>query len=226
MERRGAPREPISLRVEFKTVRGLVSEYTRSLSRGGCSIRSATSAEIGTVFLMRLALEGTTRRSLEIEGKVVHSTPRKDGGFDLGIAYADARGPRQVATTRFLDQVFAEHLANRSHARMPVNLLAADADDPELKLLVHDLSQGGMGLKLPAGSAVPDRVKLGGRAEVSIFYEAEVPYVIDASVVRVAQATRATLGLRFEAVSEANRRLIDALLYLHRPDAIRIRFMA
>ena len=225
MERRAATREPINLKVEFKTVRGLVSEYTRSVARGGCSIRSQKPVEPGTVFLMKLTLEGSSSKSLEIEGKVVHSTPRKEGGFDVGIEYVSASPPRRVATTRFLDQVFAEQLANRKHARVPVNLVAEDADDASLKFLVRDLSRGGMGLKLPTGRAIPERVKLGGRADLSIWYDGDEPFVFGASIVRLETGAQATIGICFDELSEANQRMVDALLYLHRPQAILIRFM-
>jgi c-di-GMP-binding flagellar brake protein YcgR len=225
MERRAATREPISLKVEFKTVRGLVSEYTRSISKGGCSIRSKATVEPGTVFLMKLTLEGSTSKSLEIEGKVVHSTARNDGGFDVGIEYVNASSPRKVATARFLDQVFAEQLANRKHARVPVNLVAEDADESELKYLVHDLSRGGMGLKLPLGRPAPGRVKLSGRADISVWYDGDEPFVFGASVVRLDTVSQQhTIGLCFDEVGEANQRMIDALLYLHRPQAILIKF--
>ncbi len=181
------------------------------------------------MFLLKLGLEGLTRRSLEIEGRVMHTTPRREGGFDLGIQYVPASTPRRIATTRFLDEVFREHLAKRKHVRMPVNLIAQDAGDPELNFLVRDLSRGGMGLRCPAGGSLPDRLEVGHRAELMVWHDGDEPFTFGASVVRLQpvreEGGQAVIGLCFDELSDANQRLLDALLYLHRPRAIQIRFL-
>lgn len=228
MERRADLRQPIRLKVSFKSVHALVSEYTTSVSKGGCTIRSPVAVTPDTVFMMELSLEGQTRRTLEIEGRVIHSTPRKDAGFDIGISYASASPPRRVATTRFLDQVFAEQLANRKHSRVPVNLIAEDAENAQLHFLIRDLSRGGMGLKLPAEKTLAGTVVEGQCVEVTIWHDGDEPFVFDSTVVRLDRGAPpgkpASIGLSFVKLSEANQRLIDALLYLHRPQAILLRF--
>lgn len=228
MERRSEVREPIRLRVSFKTVWALISEYTTSISRAGCSIRSAQTVEPGQVFLLELSLEGRARNAITVEGRVVHCTARKDGGFDVGIQYVSASTPRRVATSRFLDEVFAEHLANRKHARVPVNLIAEDADDGT-KYLVRDLSRGGLGLRLPMERSLPRERALDQRVELVVLHDGDLPFILPAKIVRLdageAPKRQPGIGLRFEALGEANARLVDALLYLHRPRRIVVRFL-
>jgi c-di-GMP-binding flagellar brake protein YcgR len=228
MERRSEIRQPIRLRVTFKSVHALVSEYTTSVSKGGCTIRAPVAVPPDTVFMMELSLEGQPRRSLEIEGRVVHATPRKDKGFDIGISYVSASPPRRVATTRFLDQVFAEQLANRKHSRVPVNLIAEDSSSSAVHFLVRDLSRGGMGLKLPAEKSLSTDIEEGQAVEITVWHDGDEPFVFDSTIVRLDRGAPpkkpASIGLRFVKLSEANQRLVDALLYLHRPQAILLRF--
>lgn len=229
MKRRAHPRHPIRLRVAFTTARALVCEYTTSVSKGGCSVRSSTPVDVGLSFVFELAVEGQPHRKLEVEGRVVHTTARKDGGYDVGVEYAPVTGARQVETARFLDEVFAEQLAKRKHARVPVNLVAEDLADANLRYLVRDLSKGGMGLRLPADRALPPGLAAGDRAELQIWHDGDAPFVFGASVARVqdvaGRGSQASVGLCFDELSEANQRLVDALLYLHRPRSLRLRFL-
>lgn len=221
-------REPIRLKVTFKSLRALLSEYTTSVSKGGCTIRTQSAIEPGSVFIFALTAEGRERRSIEIEGRVQHSTPRSDGGFDVGISYVSASSPRRVATTRFLDEVFAEKLAKRHHARVPVNLIAEDADRP-LRYLIRDLSRGGMGLKLAVDRELPADVCLGQRVQVSILHDGDLPFIFFGTIVRLeggsATKKQPSIGLRFINLDEANSRMIDALLYLHRPRVVQLKFL-
>lgn len=229
MERRAELRQPIRLRATFKSVRALINEFTTSVTKGGCTIRSATEVPVGAVFLLELAREDRVNRSIEVEGRVAHCTPRPGGGFDVGIEYVSASSPRRVAMTRFMDEVLAEQLARRSHARVPVNLIAQDVYEPEIRYLLRDLSRGGMGLKLPSERSLPPTLALGHRAEITVRHDGDTPFVIGGMVVRLNPGDpprrQASIGVRFENLSEANGRLIDALLYLHRPEMILIRFM-
>ena len=230
MNRRSELRQPIRLRVTFKTIRALINEFTTSVSKGGCCLRSPGAVPVGETFVFELSTEGQERKSVEVEGRVAHCTARSDGGFDVGISFVSSSSPRRVATTRFLDQVLSEALLNREHARVPVNLIAQDVYEPELHYLVRDLSRGGLGLKLPSERGLPPSLKLGDKAELTVRHDGEVPFVILSSVVRLGAGDpprhQASVGLKFEALSEANSRLIEALLYLHRPEAILLRFLA
>lgn len=228
-ERRKEAREPIRLRVTYKSARALLSEYTTSLSRGGCTIKSKTAVETDRSFIFELTAEGMERKVLEIEGRVVHCTQRPDGDYSVGIEYQPLSSPRRIATSRFLDQVFAEHLAKRGSARVPVNLVAEDAVDRS-RYLVRDLSRGGMGLRLPAERKLPVSLQLGQRAEVTIIHDGDLSFVLNARIARLSHGDppkeQAAIGLQFQDLGEANMRIIDALLYLHRPQAVLISFLA
>ncbi len=230
MERRSELRQPIRLRATFKSVRALISEFTTSVTKGGCSIRSATEVPVGSVFVLELASEGRVNRSIEVEGRVIHCTVRADGAFDVGIHYVASSSPRRVAMTRFMDEVLAEQLARRSHARVPVNLIAQDVYEPEIRYLVRDLSRGGLGLKVPSERTLPPGLALGHQAVITVRHDGDTPFVLDGTVVRLVPGDpprrQASIGIRFDDLSEANGRLVDALLYLHRPELILIRFSA
>jgi c-di-GMP-binding flagellar brake protein YcgR len=228
MERRADVREPIRLRVTFKSFRALLSEYTTSISRGGCTLKLPTSLPPDTVFNFELTVEGRETRSIEIEGRVVHSTPRAGGGFDVGITYVPISTPRRVATTRFLDEVFSEKLAKRSHARVPVNIVAEE-EGGEGRYLIRDLSRGGMGLRLGAHQPLPEGIALGREVKITVIHDGDQPFLLDGVVVRLdvpaSASGRAGIGLQFRNLTEANARLVDALLYLHRPQLVQLRFL-
>jgi c-di-GMP-binding flagellar brake protein YcgR len=229
MERREHPRHPIRLRVTFKSIYSLINEFTISVSKGGCSIFSVDAVEVGKTFVFELASERNARRSVEVEGRVVHCTPRKRGGYDVGLKFSSLSSPRRVAVTRFLDEVFAEELLNRHHARVPVNLIARDPGDSERQYLVHDLSRGGMGLRFPSPRGLPLPLEIGNLVEITVRHDGEVPFAMTASVAWLRPGSsphaQVSAGLRFEDLSEANQRLVDALLYLHRPEVIFLRFL-
>ena len=229
MDRREHPRHPIRLRVAFKSIRALINEFTTSVSKGGATLFAGNAVEAGEVFVFELASERHSRKSIEIEGRVVHCTPRRGGGFDVGVEFVALSSPRRVAVTRFLDEVFAEALLKRHHARMPVNLVAQDFGDPQLHYLVHDLSRGGMGLKFPCERAIPSELWTGDRLEVIVRHDGDTPFTLFATVAWLHPGApphgQASVGLRFEGLSEANQRLVDALLYLHRPESILLRFL-
>jgi c-di-GMP-binding flagellar brake protein YcgR len=229
MNRRTQLRQPIRLKVVYRDAKALVAEYTRSVSRGGCSIVTARPLEVGTLFLFHLSTEDAPSKFVEVEGKVVHATKRRDGEYDLGIEYASSSSPRRVATTRFLDQVLSEKLSKRKHARVPVNLVVEDLDTPNTKYLLLDLSRGGFGLRLGTGVSLPEGLSKGRSAELSVYLDGEAPFQIPCAVVRLEPLTatkrQAGIALEFVRLSEANERLVDALLYLHRPQGVFLRFL-
>ncbi len=227
-DRRDELRQPIRLRVTFKTVRALVNEYTTSVSKGGCVIRAEKALEPGTVFLFELSTEGHARKTVEIEGRVVHATPRKGGGFDIGISYVSTSTPRRIAMTRFLDQVFAEQLSNRNHARMPVNLIAEDQSDPSVRYLLRDLSRGGVGLRLAVERPLPSDLTPGQRVQIIVHHDGDVPFYLEALIARLDAGDppkrQPAIGLSFDQLGEANQRVVEALLYLHRPKRLQVKF--
>jgi c-di-GMP-binding flagellar brake protein YcgR len=227
-QQRASERQPIRLRVKYSNARALLSEYTTSLSRGGCSIRTGAVLPPDAVFVFELTVEGRETRCIEVEGRVAHSTPRRDGGYDVGIEYVSLSSPRRVAMTRFLDQVFAEQLANRQHARVPVNLVAEDAEDGS-RYLLRDMSHGGVGVRLAEGRALPEGVWVGQQVEVIIVLDGDEPFVLPTNVVRLEDVTptrkQAAIGLKFTELDEASQRVVLALLYLHRPQLIQLRFV-
>lgn len=68
-ERRGAPRAPIELRVEYKRLNSFFADYTKNISRGGTFIRTDRPLEIGTDFVFKLGIPNLGE-PLMLKGKV------------------------------------------------------------------------------------------------------------------------------------------------------------
>ena len=57
-ERRGEPRRPIELKVEYKRLNTFFADYTKNISRGGTFIKTRRPLPIGTEFLFKLLVPG------------------------------------------------------------------------------------------------------------------------------------------------------------------------
>lgn len=53
-ERRGHPRAPIELRVEYKKVNSFLFDYTQNISKGGTFIKTDKPLPLGTEFVFKL----------------------------------------------------------------------------------------------------------------------------------------------------------------------------
>jgi type IV pilus assembly protein PilZ len=99
-DRRGEPRVPIELKVEYKRLNSFFADYTRNISRGGTFIRTSKPLDIGTEFLFRmtvpklpepLVLRGRVQWIIKPE-QVSEST--KEPGMGIGFLY-DSEADRQ-----------------------------------------------------------------------------------------------------------------------------------
>jgi len=230
-ERRLHPRRPIRLKVSFRNLRSLVTEYTTSVSKGGCQIQSKQALATGTRFVFEMyATKGDA--PVEIGGRVTHCVPGAEPGlYDIGIAYEPSEGKRE-ALERVLDEIFAEHKFEkaRAHPRIPVNLIAVDAGQPGRKYLVRDLSRGGMGLRMPGGQVLPPEVKPRSLVVVVVRLEGQPALEIGGEVVWTVQGrvgfTSSAVGVAFVGAGVAQQEAIDALSRLHRPAELVVTFTA
>jgi len=67
--RRGAPRKPIELKVEYKRLNAFFADYTRNISNGGTFIQTEKPLPIGTEFVFKLQVPHLSE-PLSIEGQV------------------------------------------------------------------------------------------------------------------------------------------------------------
>ena len=98
--RRGAPRAPIELKVEYQRVNSFFADYTRNISKGGTFIRTERPLAIGTAFLFKLTVPGL-ERALELNGKVqwtVQPGGSDDAGMGIGFVYETEADRQRIET--------------------------------------------------------------------------------------------------------------------------------
>ncbi|MBI5549391.1 MAG: PilZ domain-containing protein [Deltaproteobacteria bacterium] len=224
-DRRVFPRRPIRLRVAYKKAHTLVTEYTKTISKGGCCIVSKQGLPLGTVFVFEMYAHGLGKPAV-VEGEVVRCDPA-DGQFELGIRYVVPEEKR-ASIEAVLDKIFSEHQWERAraHPRIPVNLAASDARDAIRKYLITDLSRGGFGLCLQDHS-LPAGVIPGTPVLLHITVE-EVGFDLSAEVVWVNPASpgQARLGCKFVDLSDGERKVVQVLERLGRPSLATVEFFA
>ena len=92
-DRRGDPRQPIELKVEYKRLNAFFADYTKNISRGGTFIQTGKPLPVGTEFVFKLYVP-TLEQALHIRGQVKWIVEQRgDGGKDLGT---DADGSPRV----------------------------------------------------------------------------------------------------------------------------------
>lgn len=107
-DRRGAPRAPIELKVEYKRLNSFFADYTKNISHGGTFIRTARPLEVGTDFVFKLGVP-TLDEPLVLHGKVQWIVSPEDAGAErepgMGIHFVfktDAEREQVEATVEKL----------------------------------------------------------------------------------------------------------------------------
>ena len=153
------PKAPIRLKIAYKTPEGLLSEFTRSVGKGGVALESRRSLKVGTRFVFELKANGVPE-PVEVQGEVVQVTPVGKGKYRLDIRYergADRGGLDPLLQTIFDSQRFEKV---RKHPRVPVQFRASEEAPYSPSYIVRDLSGGGAGVEIEAPS-VPKTVRVG-----------------------------------------------------------------
>lgn len=225
-ERRAHPRLPIRLKVGYRKAQSLVTEYTKSLSKGGCCIESQHPLAVGTRFLFEMYAQGLPEPVL-VEAAVVRCNP-VGGHYDLSVAYV-ASHDKRAGLEAVLDKIFADHLRERvrKHPRIPVNLFARDGRDERVRYNITDLSLGGCGLAL-LGKETTARAAAGTPVLLTIESEGN-RFDLSAEVVWTRDAPdgqgEARMGLRFVTLTDAERRIVELMSRLHRPLRATVTFL-
>ncbi len=228
-ERRHHERRPIRLKVVFRSARALVTEYTTSVSKGGCRIACRQPLAVGTRFVFEM-YANRAEQPVEVLGEVMWCRPSAEPGMhDIGIRYLPS-DRNHAALERMLDAIFAEHHYERArlHPRVPVNLIAQDAVNPERRHLVRDLSRGGMGLRLPADMDLPENVKPRTLVNLAVKIDGKPPIELGGEVVWTVQRrpgfTHAAVGVAFLGLGAEQLDVVDALTRLERPAELLLTF--
>lgn len=148
------------LKVSYKTPETLLSEFTRSVGRGGVTIESKKSLPAGTRFVFELHAQGLPD-TVEIFGEVlkVHRTDRARYLLDIRYDAPNDRKGLDVLIQRIFDAHKYEKV--RKYPRIPLRLRATDTALGEaLQYVVRDISRGGLGIEIEL-PAVPKSIKVG-----------------------------------------------------------------
>ena len=148
------------LKVAYKTPTSLLSEFTRSVGRGGVTIESRRSLPIGTRFVFELHTNGVDE-CVEIFGEVLNVTQSAPKRYLLDIKYEPPKERQglDIMIQRILQA--HEYDAIRKHPRIPIRLPATDATMSEApRYVVRDISRSGLGLEIEQ-SSIPKSIKVG-----------------------------------------------------------------
>ena len=123
-DRRGDPRQPIELKVEYKRLNAFFADYTKNISRGGTFIQTRRPLPVGTEFLFLLYVP-TLDRPLEIRGQVKwivepgRDTPATDGaplGMGIRFVYATEEERRQVE--HLVERLMVDSLGHQVYRKL------------------------------------------------------------------------------------------------------------
>lgn len=150
----------VRLKVAYKKPEALLSEYTRSVGRGGVTLQVRKSLPVGTRFVFEMHNPGVAT-PVEVVGQVVRVTAQPGDRYMITVKYDPGmdRGGLDEVLQRVFDMHAFEKL--RRYPRVPLHLPAMEEETPFAPpFFVKDLSRGGVGLEVEA-PALPSTVKVG-----------------------------------------------------------------
>jgi hypothetical protein len=161
--------EPVRLRVSYRSPTSLLQAFTRSVGKGGVSLPSAKRLERGTRFLFELVAEDVPE-PVEVLGEVVEIRTAANGEYVLGIRYLPGRSRRGLDAV--LSRLFESHRTEqtRRYPRVPVHLRAQENSGLVTVWSVRDLSRGGAGIELEAGT-LPIKAQVGAPVLIEVWLE-------------------------------------------------------
>ncbi|MBX5484766.1 MAG: PilZ domain-containing protein [Myxococcaceae bacterium] len=153
------PRQPVRLKVSYRSAESLLAEFTRSIGKGGVTIESRKTVPLGTRFIFELYAQGV-EEPVEVQGEVLQVTRGVQGKYLLHIRY-DPSGKRD-GLDRLIQQIFEAHRYEtvRKHPRVPLNLRGTEETPYSPQYVVRDISMGGVGVEVEA-DRLPPQVKPG-----------------------------------------------------------------
>lgn len=222
----GTGSDPIRLKVRYSNDRELLTEYTGSISRGGCVIKTEKPIPVGTEFLFEMSSDQNLAAA-EVRGRVVRVSEGQ-GRYDVVVQYSSDERTRQALEAVLMRVMVDPHrIQVRQHPRIPVNLVCRGEVEREDKYLVRDLSMGGMGLALAAGRPLPDKLELGTGAHIKIKLGQDATIYLQGRVAWLAamsEKRRATVGVQFQTLTDSQRLVIYGMTHLFRPEELLLSF--
>jgi hypothetical protein len=149
----------VRLKVAYRQPETLLTEYTKSIGRGGVRLEVPRPLPIGTKFVFEMHCEGSVE-VVELEGLVVALNALADGRYLVNIKY-ETKSDRQ-ALDATLQMIFqgARIDKKRQHARIPLVVRAVDERPNSPVFRVRDISVGGAGVEIE-DARLPNYIAMG-----------------------------------------------------------------
>lgn len=216
--------EPVHLRVRYDSPESLITAYTSSVSRGGCTLVTGRDLAPGSRFVFELCL-GDDEVPLRLDGLVLSSRPLPGARFEVAVEYQTSIDQRRILEDMLRRiSVVEGFTALRRFPRIPVNLPARDREH-QRRYRVVDLSRGGLLLE---GRSIPVEVQPGHALTVEIWLaDSKVPVAVTGRVAWVQRGSRVVpvrAGISFPELEDRPRRVIDGLTRLLQPRAVTVAF--
>ena len=218
-ERRSHVRKPIRLKVAYTTAKALVTEYTKSISKGGCSIEAKKPLPVGTEFAFEM-FSPKTGTPVEVRGRVVYAMSVNNGqSYTLGIQYVEGEDKR-AGLERVIDEIFSSHRYDptRAHPRVPLNVVGFDASNPVRQYVIRDVSEGGLGLGVIGKSLPPPGIATGTPVRIELELEGPRKVALEGEVVWITGSPsnfgEAGIGVAFKRLTDQAKEELQSLVHL------------
>ena len=121
MDKRSSSRSAITLRVDYKRLNTFFADYTKNISKGGTSIRTAEPLDVGTQFLFVLSFP-SSEGQLQLKGEVMwtvsdeRATSEQPSGMGIRFLFADDGERERVAS--FVEKLMADALGEHISSKL------------------------------------------------------------------------------------------------------------
>jgi len=112
-DRRGGPRVPVELRVEYKRLNTFFADYTKNISKGGSFIRTKHPLKTGTEFTFVLVIPSMSS-PLRLIGKVLWTVELDEASDDqpagMGIEFQYQNDQERHEVEAWVERVMVDEL--------------------------------------------------------------------------------------------------------------------
>ncbi len=151
--------DEVRLKVSYKRAESLLSEFTKSVGRGGVTIETRKAVPLGTRFVFELYAQGIPT-PVEVYGHVLQISRGEHGKHLLHIRYDPGRD--RTGLDNVIQRIFEaqQYEKVRKHARIPLYLRGTEDAPSSAQYIVRDISLGGVGVEVEADK-LPASVRTG-----------------------------------------------------------------
>lgn len=219
MEKRSHARVAVAVNARL-VVRGEEIEFSvRDVSQGGIFLYTKNPpGRVGDVFLLKLALTAGIKTAMvraEIVRVVMDTDDRSDEILGIGLHYVDVTAEQEQALTDMLDRaMLGAGTMSRAFPRVYYLLDVGCRTTSELKAIMRDIGEGGVGL------TVDRRMEVNEEVEVEITRSGETALKLPGWVVSCepvsSKALEFRVGVRFARLGPARAELNAFIQKLYR----------